>query len=82
MVQKNVPLLPRFGADLSTSGSTGLPQVSDIEALTRKGIILVNWKAPDQPVSGYIIDYTHDGHHYHWKETKHTNVTLCGGLHR
>lgn len=70
-----------YGAEPLTSDSTGLPQVSDIEASTHEGIILVSWKAPDQPVSGYMIDYAHDGHHYHWKETRHTNVTLNGGLH-
>lgn len=72
---------PPFGAELSTSDSTGLPQVSDIEARTHEGVILVSWKAPDQPVSGYMIDYTHDGRRYHWKETKRTNVALSGGRH-
>lgn len=74
--------LPWFGVELLTSDLTGLPQVSDIEAVTQEGIILVSWKAPDQPISGYMIDYTHDGHRYLWTETKYTNVTLCGGLHR
>lgn len=36
--------------------------------------------APVQPVSSYMIDYTHNGDQYYWKETKHTNVTLFGRL--
>ncbi|XP_074541367.1 interleukin-6 receptor subunit beta-like [Halichoeres trimaculatus] len=53
-----------------------LPEVTDIQASTLEGVILVSWKAPVQPVSGYVIDYTHDGNQYHWKESKYTNITL------
>ncbi|KAI3364175.1 hypothetical protein L3Q82_010986 [Scortum barcoo] len=53
-----------------------LPQVTDIQTSTLGGIILVSWKAPVQPVSGYVIDYTHNGHWCYWKESKYTNATL------
>ncbi|XP_056873427.1 interleukin-6 receptor subunit beta-like [Takifugu flavidus] len=59
-----------------------LPQVGNVEARSHEGVILVTWKAPDQPVSGYMIDYTHDGRRYHWKESRHTNVTLSDLLDR
>ncbi|XP_069564641.1 interleukin-6 receptor subunit beta-like isoform X1 [Brachyistius frenatus] len=53
-----------------------LPQVTDIQTSAHKGVILVSWKAPVQPVSGYMIDWSHDGNQYYWKESKHTNATL------
>ncbi|XP_070781461.1 interleukin-31 receptor subunit alpha-like [Enoplosus armatus] len=53
-----------------------LPQVTDIQTSTLEGVILVSWKAPGQPVSGYMIDYTHNGNQYYWKESKYTNATL------
>ncbi|XP_041661422.1 interleukin-31 receptor subunit alpha-like [Cheilinus undulatus] len=53
-----------------------LPQVTDIQTSTLEGVIQVTWKAPAQPVSGYMIDYTHEGNQYYWKESKYTNVTL------
>ncbi|XP_035534941.1 interleukin-31 receptor subunit alpha-like isoform X2 [Morone saxatilis] len=53
-----------------------LPRVTDIQTSTFEGAILVSWKAPQQPVSGYMIDYTHNGNQYSWKETKYTNATL------
>ncbi|XP_042359692.1 interleukin-6 receptor subunit beta-like isoform X2 [Plectropomus leopardus] len=51
-----------------------LPQITDIQTSTHEGVILVNWKS--QPVSGYIIDWTHDGNQYYWKQSKYTNTTL------
>lgn len=57
----------------------GLPEVTDIQTSTLEGVILVRWKAP-VPVGGYMIDYTHDGNHYYWKESKYTNATLFGRL--
>ncbi|XP_029965355.1 interleukin-31 receptor subunit alpha-like [Salarias fasciatus] len=57
-----------------------LPQVTDIQTSARDGVILVNWKAPNQSVSGYMIDWTHDGNQYFWEETKHTNASLFGLL--
>ncbi|TKS76287.1 mRNA-capping enzyme [Collichthys lucidus] len=53
-----------------------LPQVTDIQTSTHEGSILVSWKAPLQPVRGYMIDYTHNGNQYYWKETEYTNATL------
>ncbi|CAJ1078248.1 interleukin-31 receptor subunit alpha-like [Xyrichtys novacula] len=53
-----------------------LPRVTGIQASTLDGVILVSWKAPVQPVSGYIIDYTHDGNQHYWRESKYTNITL------
>uniref|UniRef100_UPI0037E87E8F interleukin-31 receptor subunit alpha-like n=1 Tax=Semicossyphus pulcher TaxID=241346 RepID=UPI0037E87E8F len=57
-----------------------LPQVTDIQTRNYEGVLLVSWKAPIQPVSGYMIDYTHDGNQFHWMETKYTNVKLIGLL--
>ncbi|XP_074471621.1 interleukin-6 receptor subunit beta-like isoform X1 [Sebastes fasciatus] len=53
-----------------------LPQVTDIQTSTLEGVILVSWKAPIQSVSCYMVDWTHDGNQYHWKESKYTNATL------
>ncbi|XP_076011052.1 interleukin-6 receptor subunit beta-like isoform X2 [Genypterus blacodes] len=60
--------IPAIGENLS--------QVSDIQTLSMEGDILVRWEAPLQPVSGYVIDWTHDGVEYFWKESKYTYVTL------
>lgn len=56
----------------------GLPLVTNIQTTAREDVILVSWKAPVQPVSGYVIDYTHNGNQYRWEETKYTNATLFG----
>uniref|UniRef100_A0A3P8SKH3 Interleukin 12 receptor, beta 2a n=1 Tax=Amphiprion percula TaxID=161767 RepID=A0A3P8SKH3_AMPPE len=53
-----------------------LPQVTDIQTSTYEGVILVSWKAPIQPVSGYMVDWTHSGNQIYWKETNYTNATL------
>ncbi|XP_040920253.1 interleukin-31 receptor subunit alpha-like [Toxotes jaculatrix] len=53
-----------------------LPQVTEIQTSTAEGVILVSWKAPAQPVRGYMIDWTHNGNQYRWKESKYTNTTL------
>lgn len=53
-----------------------LPQVTDIQTSTYEGVILVSWEALTHPVSGYMIDWTHDGNQYHWEESKYTNTTL------
>ncbi|KAA8583052.1 hypothetical protein FQN60_015598, partial [Etheostoma spectabile] len=53
-----------------------LPQVTDIQTSTREGVVLVSWKAPSTPVSGYMIDWTHNGNQYQWKESNDTNTTL------
>lgn len=57
-------------------GETGLPQVTDMQTSTLEGVILVSWTPPVEPVSGYMIDYTHNGYQCYWKETKYTNATL------
>lgn len=53
---------------------------------------MVSWKAPAQELSGYMIDWTHDGGHFHWRRSNYTNITLfsrfdgwrwkyvCGGV--
>ncbi|GLD49584.1 interleukin-31 receptor subunit alpha-like protein [Lates japonicus] len=53
-----------------------LPQVTELQTATAEGVILVSWKAPVQPVRGYMIDWTHNGNQYYWKESKYTNTTL------
>nr|XP_020483610.1 interleukin-6 receptor subunit beta-like [Labrus bergylta] len=53
-----------------------LPQVTDVQTTTLEGVIEISWKAPGQPVSGYMIDYTHNGNQFYWKESTNTNVTL------
>lgn len=57
-----------------------LPQVTDMQTSTDEGVILVSWKAPIQPVSGYMVDWTHNGNQIYWKETNYTNTTLSGLL--
>ncbi|KAM6915451.1 interleukin-31 receptor subunit alpha-like [Xenentodon cancila] len=53
-----------------------LPRVDDIHTSNHRGVILVRWKAPRQPVSGYVVDWTHNGNEYHWMECSVTNATL------
>ncbi|XP_068610205.1 interleukin-6 receptor subunit beta-like [Brachionichthys hirsutus] len=53
-----------------------LPRVTDIQTATLDGVVLLSWKAPLQEVSGYVVDYTHKGNRFHWKETSCTNATL------
>nr|XP_020459565.1 interleukin-6 receptor subunit beta-like [Monopterus albus] len=53
-----------------------LLKVTDLQTSNLKGVILVSWKAPLQPVSGYMIDWTHNGNQYYWKESKYTNTRL------
>ncbi|XP_071384153.1 interleukin-31 receptor subunit alpha-like [Centroberyx affinis] len=53
-----------------------LPEVNRLQTTTHEDDIQVSWKAPGQPVSGYMIDWTHDGVQYFWKESKHTSTTL------
>ncbi|XP_056284835.1 interleukin-31 receptor subunit alpha-like [Pseudoliparis swirei] len=55
-----------------------LPQVTDIQTSTLEGDILVRWKASIEPVTGYVIDWTHGGNKYFWKESNGTNTTLSG----
>ncbi|XP_037541110.1 interleukin-6 receptor subunit beta-like [Nematolebias whitei] len=59
-----------------------LPQINDIQALTHEGITKVSWTAPVQPVSGYVIDWTHNGDQYDWKKSTFANATLFDLLNR
>ncbi|XP_047245003.1 interleukin-31 receptor subunit alpha-like isoform X2 [Girardinichthys multiradiatus] len=59
-----------------------LPQVFSIQTTTHEGVIQVSWNASEKTISSYIIDWTHDGNQYYWKETTSTNATLFGLLHR
>ncbi|XP_062293274.1 interleukin-31 receptor subunit alpha-like [Scomber scombrus] len=59
-----------------------LPQVTDMKASSLDGVVLVRWKAPLEPVSGYMIDWTHNGNQYYWKQSKYTNITLFDLLHK
>ncbi|XP_071323858.1 interleukin-31 receptor subunit alpha-like isoform X2 [Trachinotus anak] len=56
------------------------PQVTEIQTSTTDGVLLISWKPPDQPVRGYMVDWTHNGNQYYWKESKYTNTTLTGLL--
>ncbi|XP_030576771.1 LOW QUALITY PROTEIN: interleukin-6 receptor subunit beta-like [Archocentrus centrarchus] len=56
--------------------SESLPEVTDIRTSSNDNIIQVSWKAPVQPVSKYVIDWTHNGGQYYWKESSYTNATL------
>lgn len=72
---------PASGSSTKQSTSShlaGLPQITGIQTTTLNGRILVSWRAPLQPVDGYVIDYTHNGDQFTCVETKHTSVTLSG----
>lgn len=71
----NETLLSEYSVYIPAAGES-LPGVTDMETSTLKGVILVSWKAPIQPVSGYMIDWSHGGNQYYWKESKYTNATL------
>ncbi|KAM3603129.1 uncharacterized protein V6R79_017003 [Siganus canaliculatus] len=57
-----------------------LPRVTDIQTSALGGVMLVRWKAPAEPITGYMVDYTHDRSQYRWEETPYPNVTLFGLL--
>uniref|UniRef100_A0A665WPU6 Fibronectin type-III domain-containing protein n=1 Tax=Echeneis naucrates TaxID=173247 RepID=A0A665WPU6_ECHNA len=59
-----------------------LPQATEIQTSTLNGEILISWKPPDVPVRGYMIDWTHNGNQYYWKESKYTHTTLTDLLDR
>ncbi|XP_063758244.1 interleukin-31 receptor subunit alpha-like isoform X2 [Eleginops maclovinus] len=75
----NVTLLVEDTVHVPAIGES-LPRVTNIQASALEGVILLNWKAPVQPVSGYMIDWTHNGNQYYWKKTNYTNATLSGLL--
>ncbi|XP_068198354.1 interleukin-6 receptor subunit beta-like isoform X2 [Antennarius striatus] len=58
------------------AAAESLPGVTDIQTSTMGGAVVVSWNAPLQEVSGYVIDYSHDGDQFYWKETHYTNATL------
>ncbi|KAM4600638.1 interleukin-31 receptor subunit alpha-like isoform 2-T2 [Polymixia lowei] len=60
--------VPAFGESL--------PQVKHIQTSTHEGDIVLRWQAPVENVSGYMVDWTHDGKKHYWKENKYTNTTL------
>lgn len=53
-----------------------LPRVTGVRTSAVGGVVLINWKAPAQPVRVYVIDWTHDGNRYYWKESGYTNTSL------
>uniref|UniRef100_A0A096MBL2 Interleukin-31 receptor subunit alpha-like n=1 Tax=Poecilia formosa TaxID=48698 RepID=A0A096MBL2_POEFO len=61
-------------------GDASLPEVWSIKTTKSRmrGVIQVSWNVSEKPVSSYIIDWTHDGCRYFWKETTFTNATLFG----
>ncbi|PWA27549.1 hypothetical protein CCH79_00000507, partial [Gambusia affinis] len=63
-------------------GDTGLPEIWSIQTTKHRmgGAIQVSWNVSEKPISSYIIDWTHDGRWYYWKETIFTNATLFGLL--
>ncbi|XP_056150113.1 interleukin-31 receptor subunit alpha-like [Lampris incognitus] len=69
-LQKESVYVPAIGE------SECLPEVSGIQTSISDGKILVSWKAPNRHVSGYMVDWTHDGVTYFWKESRYTNTTL------
>uniref|UniRef100_M4ARC0 Interleukin-31 receptor subunit alpha-like n=1 Tax=Xiphophorus maculatus TaxID=8083 RepID=M4ARC0_XIPMA len=63
-------------------GDMGLPEVWNIQTTKHRmgGVIQVSWNVSQKPISSYIIDWTHDGQQYYWKETIFTKATLFGLL--
>ncbi|XP_077366720.1 interleukin-6 receptor subunit beta-like isoform X2 [Festucalex cinctus] len=74
----NEALLAEDSVYVPAVGETGLPQVTNMQTSTLKGVIYVSWDAPSQLVRSYMIDWTHDGHRYHWKESNSTSAKLSG----
>ncbi|XP_061742862.1 interleukin-31 receptor subunit alpha-like isoform X2 [Nerophis ophidion] len=59
-----------------------LPQVANLQTWSLRGEINISWDAPAQSVSGYMIDWTHDGQQYYWKESSSTITSLSGLLNK
>ncbi|XP_037100758.1 interleukin-6 receptor subunit beta-like isoform X2 [Syngnathus acus] len=79
-VFRNGTLLAEDSVYVPAVGETDLPQVANMQTSSRKGVILISWDAPSQFVRGYMIDWTHDGCRYHWKEINSTSTPLSGLL--
>uniref|UniRef100_A0A8C6SM79 Fibronectin type-III domain-containing protein n=1 Tax=Neogobius melanostomus TaxID=47308 RepID=A0A8C6SM79_9GOBI len=52
--------------------------VKNIDTKHELNGLIVHWTAPSQPVTGYVIDWTHSGNEFDWKRTEFTNATLQG----
>ncbi|XP_077409324.1 interleukin-6 receptor subunit beta-like [Vanacampus margaritifer] len=78
----NEALLAEDSVYVPAVGEAGLPQVTNVQTSTLKGVIYVSWDAPSQLVRGYMIDWTHDGHRFHWKESNSTSTKLSGLRHK
>ncbi|XP_056261264.1 interleukin-6 receptor subunit beta-like [Seriola aureovittata] len=74
-VFRNETLLAKDSVYVPAVGQS-LPQVTEVQTSTMEGVILVSWKPPVQPVRCYMIDWTHSGNQYNWKESKYTNTSL------
>ncbi|KAK5603588.1 hypothetical protein CRENBAI_004324 [Crenichthys baileyi] len=79
-VSINDALLAEDSVYVPALAQTGLPQVFSIQTTTHEGVIQVSWNASEKTISSYIIDWTHDGNQYYWKESTFTNATLFGKL--
>uniref|UniRef100_A0A8C6SM91 Fibronectin type-III domain-containing protein n=1 Tax=Neogobius melanostomus TaxID=47308 RepID=A0A8C6SM91_9GOBI len=66
--------LSAFAEDESDS----LFYVKNIDTKHELNGLIVHWTAPSQPVTGYVIDWTHSGNEFDWKRTEFTNATLQG----
>ncbi|XP_053736756.1 interleukin-31 receptor subunit alpha-like [Synchiropus splendidus] len=69
-------LLVEESVHVPVSGRSA-PRVSDLQTWTGNGSILVSWSPPPGLVTGYMVDWTHDGIQYHWNRTSSLNFTLC-----
>ncbi|XP_054617660.1 interleukin-6 receptor subunit beta-like isoform X2 [Dunckerocampus dactyliophorus] len=78
-VYHNDALLAEDSVYVPAVGET-LPRVANVQTSSRQGVIHVSWDAPAQTVTGYMIDWTHDGHQYSWMETNSTSMSLFGLL--
>nr|XP_061843229.1 interleukin-31 receptor subunit alpha-like isoform X3 [Nerophis lumbriciformis] len=76
-VHHNETLLAEDSVYVPAVGES-LPQVANVQTWSLRGVIHIRWDAPIQAVSGYLIDWTHDGHQYYWKESSSTNTSLFG----
>ncbi|XP_061843228.2 interleukin-6 receptor subunit beta-like [Nerophis lumbriciformis] len=80
-VHHNETLLAEDSVYVPAVGES-LPQVANVQTRSLRGVIHIRWDAPIEAVSGYLIDWTHDGHQYYWKESSSTNTSLFGLLNK
>ncbi|XP_077567705.1 interleukin-6 receptor subunit beta-like [Stigmatopora nigra] len=74
----NDELLSQDSVYVPAIAEIGLPKVTNVQTSTTEGVISLTWDAPSQFIRGYMVDWTHDGHEYHWEETNSTSTTLAG----